>query len=80
MDDLSQQTFLNHIGGSWVASGTGKTAPNINPADTSDIVGRFQVSDAEDARQAVAAAEAAFAGWRDTPISKRAAILFRAAQ
>lgn len=80
MDDLSQQTFLNRIGGNWVPSATGKTAPNVNPADTADIVGRFQVSDAADARQAVDAAQAAFAGWRDTPISKRAAILFRAAQ
>lgn len=80
MDDLSQQTFLNRIGGSWVPSATGKTAPNVNPADTADIVGRFQVSDAADARQTVDAAQAAFAGWRDTPISKRAAILFRAAQ
>jgi len=80
VDDLSQQTFLNRIGGSWVPSATGKTAPNVNPADTADIVGRFQVSDAADARRAVDAAQAAFAGWRDTPISKRAAILFRAAQ
>jgi acyl-CoA reductase-like NAD-dependent aldehyde dehydrogenase len=80
VDDLSQQTFLNRIGGSWVPSATGKTAPNVNPSDTADIVGRFQVSDAADARQAVDAAQAAFAGWRDTPISKRAAILFRAAQ
>ncbi|MGY6268223.1 aldehyde dehydrogenase family protein [Achromobacter denitrificans] len=80
MDDLSQQTFLNRIGGGWVPSVTGKTAPNVNPADTRDIVGRFQVSDAADARQAVEAAQAAFPGWRDTPISKRAAILFRAAQ
>ena len=80
MDDLSQQTFLNHIGGSWMPSASGKTAPNINPADTGDVVGRFQVSDAADARRAVEAAQAAFAGWRDTPISKRAAILTKAAQ
>ncbi|MBO9329703.1 aldehyde dehydrogenase family protein [Achromobacter xylosoxidans] len=80
MDDLSQQTFLNHIGGNWTPSASGKTAPNINPADTGDVVGRFQVSDAVDARRAVEAAQAAFAGWRDTPISKRAAILTKAAQ
>jgi aldehyde dehydrogenase (NAD+) len=80
VDDLSQQTFLNHIGGSWTPSASGKTAPNINPADTGDVVGRFQVSDAADARRAVEAAQAAFAGWRDTPISKRAAILTKAAQ
>ena len=80
MDDLSQQAFMNHIGGAWVPSATGRTAPNLNPADTSDVVGLFPVSDAEDARRAVEAADAAFAAWRDTPISKRAAILFRAAQ
>jgi aldehyde dehydrogenase (NAD+) len=80
VDDLSQQAFLNYIGGHWTPSGTGKTAPNRNPADTDDVVGHFQVSGADDARQAVQAAEAAFAAWRDTPISKRAAILFRAAQ
>lgn len=80
MDDLSQQTFMNHIGGAWVPSATGRTAPNINPADTTDIVGNFPVSDADDARRAVQAADAAFAAWRDMPISKRAAILFRAAQ
>ncbi|WP_454678090.1 aldehyde dehydrogenase family protein [Achromobacter marplatensis] len=71
---------MNHIGGAWVPSATGRTAPNLNPADTSDVVGLFPVSDAEDARRAVEAADAAFAAWRDTPISKRATILFRAAQ
>ncbi len=80
MDDLSQQVFLNHIGGEWVACASGKTAPNVNPADTGDVVGHFQVSGAEDARRAVQAAQAAFAAWRDTPVSKRAAILLRAAQ
>ncbi|WP_312438836.1 aldehyde dehydrogenase family protein [Achromobacter sp.] len=80
MDDLSQQIFLNYIGGNWTPGVSGKTAPNRNPADTDDVVGHFQVSGAEDAQQAVQAAAAAFAAWRDTPISKRAAILFRAAQ
>lgn len=80
MDDLSQQSFMNHIGGAWVPAAAGRTAPNLNPADTADIVGRFPVSDAEDAQRAVDAADGAFAAWRDMPISKRAAILFRAAQ
>ncbi|MFY1842435.1 aldehyde dehydrogenase family protein [Achromobacter xylosoxidans] len=80
MDELSQQEFLNHIGGEWVACASGATAPNLNPADSADVVGRFQQSDAADGARAVAAAAAAFPAWRDTPISKRAAILFRAAQ
>lgn len=80
MDELSQQAFLNHIGGEWVACASGATAPNLNPADSTDVVGRFQQSDATDGARAVAAAAAAFPAWRDTPISKRAAILLRAAQ
>jgi len=80
VDDLSQQEFQNHIGGEWGPCASGATAPNPNPADTTDVVGRFPLSDATDGARAVAAAQAAFAAWRDTPISKRAAILFRAAQ
>ncbi len=52
---------------------------NLNPADTCDIVGRFQASSAADAKAAVDAASAAFDAWRETPISKRANILNRAA-
>lgn len=69
MDELSQQAFLNHIGGEWVACASGATAPNLNPADSADVVGRFQQSDATDGARAVAAAAAAFPAWRDTPIS-----------
>ena len=52
---------------------------NVNPADTRDIVGRFQASSPQDAEAAVRAAAAAFAGWKKTPITKRAKILNRAA-
>lgn len=72
------ETFLNLIDGEWCQS-TSKPFDNLNPADTSDIVGRFQASTAEDARRAVAAAQAAFEDWKKTPISRRAAILNRAA-
>ncbi|CAG2160218.1 aldehyde dehydrogenase family protein [Cupriavidus numazuensis] len=71
--------FLNHIDGEWTACQSGRTFDNVNPADTGDIVGRFQASSAVDAQAAVAAAAAAFAGWRKTPIGKRAAVLNRAA-
>ncbi|MEM5275620.1 aldehyde dehydrogenase family protein [Cupriavidus taiwanensis] len=72
--------FLNHIDGEWTACQSGRTFDNVNPADTADIVGRFQASSAVDAQAAVAAAAAAFAGWRKTPVGKRAAILNRAAE
>ncbi|HZS67776.1 MAG TPA: aldehyde dehydrogenase family protein, partial [Burkholderiales bacterium] len=71
--------FRNLIGGEPIASSAGKTFEDINPADTRDIVGRFQASTAADARAAVAAAAAAFDGWRETPVSKRAKVLLSAA-
>ncbi|WP_151446189.1 aldehyde dehydrogenase family protein [Lacisediminimonas profundi] len=75
----SPQEFKNHIDGEWSASITGKTFENRNPADTSDLVGLFQASGVEDAQRAVAAAAAAFDGWKKTPVSKRAKVLNSAA-
>lgn len=69
MEDLRNHEFKNYIGGQWVACAAGKTYPNVNPADTDDIVGRFQASQAEDAAAAVAAAQAAFDGWRNLAVS-----------
>ncbi|MGY8524786.1 aldehyde dehydrogenase family protein [Paracidovorax citrulli] len=71
--------YLNHIDGEWTACQSGRTFDNLNPADTDDLVGRFQASSAADAHAAVAAAAAAFPAWRALPIGKRAAILNRAA-
>jgi acyl-CoA reductase-like NAD-dependent aldehyde dehydrogenase len=73
------EVFRNHIGGEWTCARSGETFDNVNPADTRDIVGRFQASSAEDAQAAVDAAAAAFAAWRATPVSKRAAVLLEAA-
>lgn len=73
------EAFRNHIDGEWTWSASEKTFDNTNPADTRDIVGRFQASTAADARAAVEAAAAAFAGWKRTPISRRAKILQSAA-
>lgn len=74
------ESFYNHIDGEWTACASGRTFDNINPADTSDIVGRFQASSAQDGQAAVAAAAAAFDGWRKTPVGRRAAILVKAAE
>ena len=49
------------------------------PADTSDIVGRFQASCAEDAEAAVARLPRHSTGWKKTSVTVRARILNRAA-
>jgi alpha-ketoglutaric semialdehyde dehydrogenase len=72
--------YGNFIGGEHVASRTGQTFDDVNPADTRDIVGRFQASSPEDAKTAVEAAADAFDQWRRTPITRRANILTQAAQ
>ena len=76
---MSAEEFKNCIAGEWAASLTGRTFENTNPADVRDLVGRFQSSSADDAKAAVNAAAAAFAGWRATPVTKRAKVLLAAA-
>ena len=73
------EEFRNYIDGEWVGSASREWLDNINPADTSDIVGRFPASNATEADAAVRAAAAAFAAWRKTPITARARILNKAA-
>jgi len=72
----SVKKYLNYIGGEWVKSLSGEWFDNINPADTSDIVGRFPLSNADDVNRAVDAANSAAKRWRLTPAPKRAEILF----
>src|ERR1700744_2343157 len=77
---MSHKLYKNLIGGHAVASHTGKTFLNINPANSDDVVGEFQSSGAKDIDDAVAAAEAAFKTWRLVPAPKRAEILCRTGQ
>lgn len=69
------EEYFNYINGEWVRSKNGRTFDNINPADTAQIVGRFQASASVDAESAVLAASDAFMSWKNTSISKRAKIL-----
>lgn len=77
---MPAKVYKNFIGGEWVESRTGKTFENLNPADTTDVVGIFQASGKHDVDDAVAAARIAFEKWRLTPAPKRAEIIFRAGQ
>ncbi len=73
-------TYHNYIGGEWIKSSSGEWFENLNPADTSDVVGRFPRSNAEDVNAAVEAAKNAATKWRRTPAPKRAEILFKLAR
>ncbi|MEO8573111.1 MAG: aldehyde dehydrogenase family protein [Pyrinomonadaceae bacterium] len=73
----STKTYQNYIGGEWVKSSSGEWFDNINPADTSDIVGRFPKSNGDDVKRAVEAAKNAATKWRRTPAPKRAELLFK---
>jgi len=78
VENLESVEFKNYINGKWVGTDHG-IYQNINPADNDDIVGLFQDSQAEDALNALQAAQAAFLAWKATPINKRANILLKAA-
>ena len=73
-------TYKNYIDGEWVASSSGRTFENRNPANTDDLIGVFQESTAGDVNAAIAAAARAYEHWRLVPAPLRAEILFKAAQ
>src|SRR6476660_7527220 len=69
-------TFRNFIAGEWCDSTSGETFESLNPADTRDLVGRFQQGTAADVAMAIKAAETAGPMWRRTPAPKRGEILY----
>jgi len=60
----------NFIGGEWVGASAPK--PNVNPSDTSDVVGEYAQADAAQTAAAVLAARAAFPAWAGGSIQARA--------
>jgi 1-pyrroline-5-carboxylate dehydrogenase len=66
-----------YINGEWVS--TEETFTKISPIDTSLVVGQFALGKKEQVDRAVAAARAAFPGWRDTPWQERVALLRKVA-
>jgi aldehyde dehydrogenase (NAD+) len=68
--------YKNFIDGQWVASSTGQTFENRNPADNDDLIGTFQESNADDLNAAVDAADRAFVSWRLMPAPRRADYLY----
>lgn len=67
--------YKNLINGEWV--GSTNAAQNINPSDTSDIIGEYATAGVAQTIDAIAAATAAFPSWSRGPIQARADLLER---
>src|SRR4051794_10108287 len=76
-DAAEPPTFRHFIAGEWCDSNSGGTFESHNPADTRDVIGRFQQGTAADVAMAIRAAADAGAMWRRTPAPKRGEILYR---
>ncbi|RLT43147.1 MAG: aldehyde dehydrogenase family protein [Chloroflexi bacterium] len=71
--------YKNLIAGEWVASSSGETFENHNPAN-GELLGHFPSATVEDTQRAIAAAAEAQKGWANTPPPARAAILDKASK
>ena len=69
-------TVSHWIGGKLVPSTSGRTATVWNPA-TGEARAQVALASVTEVDQAVAVAQAAFVGWRSTPISRRAETMFK---
>ena len=65
--------FNNLINGEWMPGVS--TQPNINPSDTSDVIGHFALADEAQALSAIAAAKAAFPAWSQSTPQQRFDVL-----
>ena len=77
---MTMHSYQNFIGGEWVSAASGKTFTNQNPADTREAVASYQQSGQSEAAAAVAAAQAAFAGWAAMTSVARGRVLSKASQ
>ncbi len=73
------QVCRNFINGRWVESRSARTVERRNPANLDELIGLAPLSTREETREAIAAARAAFAAWRDTPAPVRGRVIARAA-
>ncbi|HJY88309.1 MAG TPA: aldehyde dehydrogenase family protein [Candidatus Acidoferrales bacterium] len=73
------QVCRNFINGHWVESRSTRTVERRNPANLDELIGLAPLSTREETREAIAAARAAFASWRDTPAPARGRVIARAA-
>jgi acyl-CoA reductase-like NAD-dependent aldehyde dehydrogenase len=72
------KTFKNFIAGKWSPPCNGEYFDNINPADTSDVIGQFPRSGRKDAERAIESAQRGFEIWRRTPAPARGDVIRKA--
>ncbi|MDV3350613.1 L-glutamate gamma-semialdehyde dehydrogenase [Leptothoe sp. LEGE 181152] len=72
------QTHWSWVNGQYLP--TEILVPSVNPSNPVEIVGQIGLLDTNQADMAVAAAKAAVASWRHTPVSERIACLHRAGE
>ncbi|MBM7652314.1 CoA-acylating methylmalonate-semialdehyde dehydrogenase [Neobacillus cucumis] len=70
------QSLKNYIGGEWIDSNSDKKEIVVNPA-TGETIAEIPLSMKEDVDRAVAVAKETFKTWSQTPVPKRARILFK---
>lgn len=73
------QICRNFINGRWVESRSAKSQERRNPANQDELVSVAPLSTREEVREGVAAAQAAFPAWRDTPAPVRGRVVAKAA-
>ena len=77
MDSMREAQLLKpFIGGQYVASNTEKYVDVYNPS-TGEVIAQSPCCTKSEVEAAVAAAKAAYPAWRDTPVKKRAELMFR---
>ena len=77
-DDAAAVRLSSYVGGEWV-DGAGPEQTDLNPARPAEVVATYGLAGEAELERAVAAAAAAFDGWRLTPMHERAAVLGSAA-
>ncbi len=70
-------TYKFYIDGEWVAPQGEKARDNINPADTSDILGKTPVATPEEVKRAIDAADRDFPEWMYLSADIRSKIFYR---
>ncbi len=68
--------IAHHIGGHLVSGNSGRSQDVFNPA-TGAVTGRVALASSAEVDAAVAAAQAAFRKWADTPPIRRARVMFK---
>ncbi|GAB2539000.1 alpha-ketoglutaric semialdehyde dehydrogenase GucD [Gracilibacillus alcaliphilus] len=76
---MSENIFLNFIGGEWQKSVSGDVGKSYNPANKNEIVGIVQKSTKDDLDRAVEQAKSAQKAWRKLSGAERGNYLYRAA-